>query len=101
MRSFKNNIHLNKLSTAPVATRVCFNFFIATATAKVEKTLNGQSQSVRIFLRTGRVVKVPADQVPAVNSISLDRLRTLAGIKSTVPQPAQTQPGATSSKPRS
>ncbi|MEP6944670.1 MAG: hypothetical protein ABJA02_02050 [Acidobacteriota bacterium] len=68
---------------------------------KLERTLNGQTQIVRLFLRSGKVVQLSPDKVPAVNSVSLERLRALAGIRSTAPPPAQSQPGATSSRPKS
>lgn len=54
--------------------------------AKIEKTSNGAKQAVRIFLKSGRVVSVPASKVESVNTVALATIKSLAGIKET-PKP--------------
>jgi hypothetical protein len=54
--------------------------------SKVEKRSNGADQTVKIFLKTGRVVGVPGNMVASLQNVPLATLKTLAGIKNTTKQ---------------
>ncbi len=49
--------------------------------SKLERTSNGKAQSVKIFLKSGRVVSVSPSKVAAINSVPLAAIKALAGIK--------------------
>jgi hypothetical protein len=65
--------------------------------AKVTKTTNGKDRSAKIFLRNGKGIAVPADQIPLLNAVPLSKLRELAGLGAAPQDPAT---GAMTDKPR-
>lgn len=57
---------------------------------KLEKTMNGKSESIRLYLRTGRVVSLPPGSIGATATATMSQLMDLAGIKAPVPKVSQT-----------
>lgn len=47
---------------------------------KVVKVSKGRDQTATVFLKSGRQLKVPADRIPALKTISLAELKQVAGI---------------------
>ncbi len=61
--------------------------------SKVERTSNGPKQTIKVFLKNGRVVQVPAERVSSINTITIASLLDLAGVKVSAPPAAK--PGKT------
>lgn len=64
---------------------------------RVQKVLNGPSIGLTIELRNGRRVSVPIGKVPALNTITVEELKSLAGIVRPS-QPAAPETGAKTGK---
>lgn len=63
---------------------------------KVEKINDGRKATVKIYLKTGKVVEVPGEKVPDISRESVTTFITLAGLKPPVapPPPPSGEPSA-------
>ena len=67
--------------------------------AKVQKVFNATNTTAKIYLKSGKVVTVAADKIPALFTISLAEIKKLAGI--TPPPPVPSSDSGLKSDPNS
>lgn len=73
-------------SGMPIETRVFHNNPQLIKVTRTWKNVN--DKTISIYLKNGRVVKLPGDQVPNMNSVPASVLLDAAGIKPPAPHPA-------------
>ncbi|MBX3300336.1 MAG: hypothetical protein KF736_12830 [Acidobacteria bacterium] len=54
---------------------------------KAVRTVNGRNESVVVYLKNGRSVKIPSDKIPSVVTVPSILLTDLAGVKQPPPPP--------------
>ena len=67
---------------------------------KVEKRIDTNSQTVKVFLRGGRVVTLSGDKIPTLSTVGVDAILVAAGVPKDPPrQSAEPTAGAQTKKP--